>query len=381
MDYQLDNKRSHESLSCLASSTIITSFDSAYNSNFQQQKHHHNGSFISLRCRPTLTTLPPELLSKISYNLSLCDYSFLSRTCARLHSHLFHPAELVLFLKTRYRLSIQSGSIIIFAYLANMQVRAPLLLERIFEDFFADSPLRLQEEQTWKLHCQQQRQQLSNNTYQLNQAIISKGNGSASYDNSSSLEYQRMDGIEVHKAAEKARRQAKSDAVRMLGVLYALDKTHIGPSSSTNALVLIGAYDPSEPTPPAPAPAPAPALSLSTVTETKATTALDTTALSSSVVFAPSFFSVTAHATAPIPVNSSFSSFSKAITATTTADADAEDTATPTPSFMYHAAPSLLSASAGSGYNPKIKIHLTRPFSSGPPTPAAPGNYQHTERP
>ncbi|KAF9147258.1 hypothetical protein BG015_011139 [Linnemannia schmuckeri] len=228
MDYQPDTARLHAPIPSSCSSSVTTALESSTDNNSIQQ-HHHQGSFISLRCRPTLTTLPPELLSKISYNLSLCDYSFLSRTCSRLHSHLFHPAELVLFLKTRYRLSIQSGSIIIFAYLANMQVRAPLLLERIFEDFFADSPLRLQEEQKWKLQCQQQRQKLSNNTYQLNQAILSKANSSSSSsDNSSSLEYQRMDGIEVHKAAEKARRQAKWDAVRMLGVLYALDKTHIG---------------------------------------------------------------------------------------------------------------------------------------------------------
>ncbi|KAF9084948.1 hypothetical protein BGX23_010097 [Mortierella sp. AD031] len=159
---------------------------------------------------------------------------------------------MVLFLKTRYRLSIQSGSIIIFAYLANMQVRAPLLLERIFEDFFADSPLRLQEEQQWKLRCQQQRQQLSNNTFQLNQTILSQVNSTSTSNNSLGL--QRMDEIEAHKAAEKARRQAKWDAVRMLGVLYALDKTHIGPSSSTNALVLSGASDPPEPSAPTTAP-------------------------------------------------------------------------------------------------------------------------------
>ncbi|KAF9542801.1 hypothetical protein EC957_001521 [Mortierella hygrophila] len=261
MDHQLDTAK-HAPISYSSSSSIITALDSTTD-NSCVQRQHRNGSFISLRCRPTLTTLPPELLSKISYSLSLCDYSFLSRTCSRLHSHLFHSAELVLFLKTRYRLSIQSGSIIIFAYLANMQFKAPLLLERIFEDFFADSPLRLQEEQKWKLHCQQQRQQLNNNTYQLNQAILSRvdsGSNNSSSESGLSLEYQRMDGIELHKAAEKARRQAKSDAVRMLGVLYALDKTHIGPSSSTNALVLSGACDPPEPAPPAPAPVPTPSV-------------------------------------------------------------------------------------------------------------------------
>ncbi|KAF8943670.1 hypothetical protein BGZ47_005185 [Haplosporangium gracile] len=337
MDYQLDTARLHAPVSSSSSFSIITALESSTDNNSTQQ-YHHQGSFISLRCRPTLTTLPPELLSKISYSLSLCNYSFLSRTCSRLHSHLFHPAELVLFLKVRYRLSIQSGSIIIFAYLANMQVRAPLLLERIFEDFFADSPLRLQVEQKWKLHCQQQRQQLNNNTYQLNQAILSKvSSSSSSSDNSSSLEYQRMSGIEVHKAAEKARRQAKWDAVRMLGVLYALDKTHIGPSSSTNALVLSGACDPPEPAPPAP----------STVIETETAITPETATTSSSfAAFAPSSF--LAIVPASMPDVTSFSSYSTTTTSTTATIAVAGTDETATPSFMYHATSSSMSASGNS---------------------------------
>src|SRR5690554_493741 len=111
----------------------------------------------SLRCKPTLPSLPPELLSKIGFHLTLNDYSFLSRTCSRLHKFLCHPAELVLFLKTRYRLSIESGSIIVFAYLANMQVTAPHLLERIFDDFFVDSMLHRQDEQHWRLQQKQQK--------------------------------------------------------------------------------------------------------------------------------------------------------------------------------------------------------------------------------
>ncbi|KAI8604946.1 hypothetical protein EDD21DRAFT_179037 [Dissophora ornata] len=198
--------------------------------------------FISLRCKPTLATLPPELLSRIGFNLSLCEYSCLSRTCSRLHRYLFHPAELVHFLKARYRLSIESGSIIIFAYLANMQLRAPLLLERIFEDFFADSPLRLQEEDQWKRQRQQQRKLLNHNTFQLNQAIM-RCSESRIGENNSGVDIQCMDSIQAHQSAEKTRRQAKWDAVRMLGVLYALDKTHVGPSSSVNALALSGASD------------------------------------------------------------------------------------------------------------------------------------------
>ncbi|KAF9201379.1 hypothetical protein BGZ49_008377 [Haplosporangium sp. Z 27] len=197
-------------------------------------------SFISLRCKPGLFTLPPELLFKVASTLSLHEYSYLSRTCSRFHRQLFHPAEMVQFLKKRYRLSIESGSIIIFAYLANMQIRAPLVLERIFEEFFADSPLRLQEEEQRRHLLQKQSQLLNQNTLELNQLITGGENGS----NSNNTSFQLMDSLQAHKAAEKSRRQAKWDAIRMLGVLYALDKTHVGPSStSTSALVLSGASD------------------------------------------------------------------------------------------------------------------------------------------
>ncbi|KAG0335391.1 hypothetical protein BG000_007537 [Podila horticola] len=179
-------------------------------------------SLVSLRCKPTLTALPPELLSRVGHNLSLCEYSCLSRTSKRFHGHLFRPSEIVLFLKTRYRLSIESGSIII-AYLANMQVKAPLLLEKIFDDFFADSVLHHQEEYLIKQQQQQQRELLSHNTYLLNQSIT----GSTEL-NSSAIALQRMNALHSHKSAEQARKQAKWDAVRMLGVLYALDKTHVG---------------------------------------------------------------------------------------------------------------------------------------------------------
>lgn len=180
--------------------------------------------FVSRRCKPTLVSLPPELLSRIAFNLSLCEFSYLSRVNSAFHKHLFHPAEVVLFLKTRYRLSIESGSIIIFSYLANMQVRAPLLLERIFDDFFMDSPLRLEEERLWKEQRQSQNQLLNNNTFLLTNAATA----SAGQISTSKVAVQRMDSVQVHQDAEKARRKAKWDAVRMLGVLYALDKTHVG---------------------------------------------------------------------------------------------------------------------------------------------------------
>ncbi|KAG0047956.1 hypothetical protein BGZ83_007088 [Gryganskiella cystojenkinii] len=214
----------------------------------------HTFQFVSLRCKPTLNSLPPELLSRIAFYLSLCEYSYLSRTNLTFHTHLFRPAEVVLFLKTRYRLSIESGSIIIFSYLANMQVKAPMILERIFDDFFMDSPLRLEEERLWKEQQLNQRQLMSNNTFQLNHAIAAIA-GAGGQTNSSSMTVQRMESVQTHQTAEQARRRAKWDAVRMLGVLYALDKTHVGPSSSTNALVLSGASDITDlPPPPAPVP-------------------------------------------------------------------------------------------------------------------------------
>ncbi|KAG0014106.1 hypothetical protein BGZ81_000639 [Podila clonocystis] len=104
-----------------------------------------------------------------------------------------------------------------------MQVKAPPLLEKIFDDFFADSALHQQEEYLIKQQQQQQRELLSHNTYLLNQSI----SGSAEL-NDSAITLQRMNALHSHKSAEQARKQAKWDAVRMLGVLYALDKTHVG---------------------------------------------------------------------------------------------------------------------------------------------------------
>ncbi|KAF9086323.1 hypothetical protein BGX27_003224 [Mortierella sp. AM989] len=127
-----------------------------------------------------------------------------------------------------------------------MQIRAPFILERIFEDFFADSPLRLQEEEQERCQQLRQTQLLNHSTHELNQMITGGEN-----ESNNSIVIQRLDSLQVHKAAEKARRQAKWDAVRMLGVLYALDKTHIGPSSSSmSALVLSGASDIIEQPPP-----------------------------------------------------------------------------------------------------------------------------------
>ncbi|CAO3568121.1 unnamed protein product [Mortierella alpina] len=131
-----------------------------------------------------------------------------------------------------------------------MQVRAPLVLERIFDDFFADSVLHLQEEQQRRRQRQAQRQRLNKGSYQLSQAIAASAGAKPSCCGSESIAIQRLESLEQHKDAEAARRRAKWEAIRMLGVLYALDKTHVGPSSSSNALVLCGATDVVEPTPP-----------------------------------------------------------------------------------------------------------------------------------
>ncbi|KAF9937462.1 hypothetical protein BGZ67_001246 [Mortierella alpina] len=208
---------------------------------------HASTCLVSLDCKAALSTLPPELLSRIGSNLSLHEYSFLSRTCSRLHQLLFHPAEVVYFLKVRYRFSNESGSIIIFAYLANMLARAPLVLERIFDDFFADSVLHLLEEQQRRRQRQAQRQRLNEGTYQLSQAIAMSAGAKSSNCSGETIAIQRLESLEQHKDAEAARRQAKWEAIRMLGVLYALDKTHVGVGGrfhvrATSATESVGQY-------------------------------------------------------------------------------------------------------------------------------------------
>ncbi|KAF9166222.1 hypothetical protein DFQ26_008454 [Actinomortierella ambigua] len=136
---------------------------------------------------------------------------------------------MILFLKTRYRLSVESGSIILFAYLANLQIKAPLLLERIFDDFFADSAFHEQERQKTLSHIQERHALRAFNTAQTFQRVLPL----AEQDTHTPIR------------DEQTRRQAKRDAVRMWGVLYALDKTPAAsPSASaTCALVLSGATD------------------------------------------------------------------------------------------------------------------------------------------
>ncbi|KAF9404739.1 hypothetical protein BGZ94_003976 [Podila epigama] len=228
MDYTYDN----------TSSVTFDMLSLANNNN----NNNTSCPFVSLRCNPTLSDMPPEILSRIAWHLSLCDLSFLARTCRHLHRHLFQPSELVRFLKRRYRLSIESGSLIIFAYLANIQVKSPPLLDRIFDDFFADSVLHQQEETLLKEKYQRVRDALDQSTLQVTRSI-GIGSSTATELTDSAIAVQRASTLQSHKNAERARQKAKWDAVRMLGVLYALDKTHVGPSSSLNALVLSGACD------------------------------------------------------------------------------------------------------------------------------------------
>ncbi|KAF9582519.1 hypothetical protein BGW38_000109 [Lunasporangiospora selenospora] len=186
------------------------------------------------RRQPTLLDLPPELLTRIASWLSLCEYSHLARTCPILYGYLFHPSEVVHFLKTRYRLSIESGSLIIFAYLANIQIRAPRLLEKVFDEFFATN-LALSEQSQKEQGLTTSRQNkghlksLCEKALDTRLTLIADPDQSAMQDTRESskiltTEYgpcQEMQDV-------KTRQRAKRDAVRMLGVLYALDKTHIG---------------------------------------------------------------------------------------------------------------------------------------------------------
>lgn len=87
--------------------------------------------------KANILSLPDELLTRISFHLTLPEYSHLSRTCKTLNSHF--QRELILFLRHVYGRSVHSGSLILFAYGAHLQYRAPRLLDRIMDEFFIDS--------------------------------------------------------------------------------------------------------------------------------------------------------------------------------------------------------------------------------------------------
>ncbi|KAG9294380.1 hypothetical protein G9A89_001885 [Geosiphon pyriformis] len=83
-------------------------------------------------------SLPSELITRVACNLNLTEYSSLSRTCKSLSLHF--QQELIHYLKNVYGLSVRTGSLVLFAYTAHLQYRAPRLLERIFDEFFIDAP-------------------------------------------------------------------------------------------------------------------------------------------------------------------------------------------------------------------------------------------------
>ncbi|CAI2179208.1 13725_t:CDS:2 [Funneliformis geosporum] len=89
------------------------------------------------REKATLFSLPAELITRITYYLTLQEYSRFSRTCIYLCTHF--QKELILFLRYVYGLSVRSGSLILFAYGAHLQYRAPKLLDRILDEFFVDA--------------------------------------------------------------------------------------------------------------------------------------------------------------------------------------------------------------------------------------------------
>ena len=94
-------------------------------------------SLTPLSEKATLFSLPAELITRISYCLSLQEYSRFSRTCQYLNAHF--QKELILFLRYVYGLSVKSGSLILYAYGAHLQYRAPKLLDRILDEFFVDA--------------------------------------------------------------------------------------------------------------------------------------------------------------------------------------------------------------------------------------------------
>jgi hypothetical protein len=92
---------------------------------------------LSQKEKATLFSLPAELITRISHNLTLPEYSRFSRTCKYLSTHF--QKELILFLRYVYGLSVKSGSLVLYAYGAHLQYRAPKLLDRILDEFFIDA--------------------------------------------------------------------------------------------------------------------------------------------------------------------------------------------------------------------------------------------------
>ncbi|CAG8571747.1 11110_t:CDS:2 [Ambispora gerdemannii] len=77
------------------------------------------------------------VVTRVAEHLSLTEYSYLSRTCKTFYLHF--QRELIHYLKNVYGLSVRSGSLVLFAYTAHLQYRAPRLLDRIFDEFFIDT--------------------------------------------------------------------------------------------------------------------------------------------------------------------------------------------------------------------------------------------------
>lgn len=84
---------------------------------------------------PSLLQLPTELLTKLTTHLPFPSYIALAMTCKTLYARLFSH-EIIFYLKNRFNLNAQSGSMIVFAYQTGLITKAPRVCEAILDEFF-----------------------------------------------------------------------------------------------------------------------------------------------------------------------------------------------------------------------------------------------------
>ncbi|RUS19987.1 hypothetical protein BC937DRAFT_86610 [Endogone sp. FLAS-F59071] len=84
---------------------------------------------------PLLLQLPTELLTKLTTHLPFPSYIALAMTCKTLYTRLFSH-EIIFYLKNRFSLNAQSGSMIVFAYQTGLITKAPRVCEAILDEFF-----------------------------------------------------------------------------------------------------------------------------------------------------------------------------------------------------------------------------------------------------
>ncbi|CAG8570285.1 3140_t:CDS:1 [Paraglomus occultum] len=140
LSLQIQQNSSSISTSTISTPSSTSSFSSISQSQIRTRSKHRSTRSTSLlpllSFSACLSNLPPEIISRVADYLLLADFSRLGRTCKLMRGHF--QRDLLVYLKNVYGLSVRSGSLVLFAYAAHLQYRAPKLLDRILDEFFYD---------------------------------------------------------------------------------------------------------------------------------------------------------------------------------------------------------------------------------------------------